>query len=429
MRIAVWHNLPSGGGKRALYYHIRGLVERGHRVESWSPPTADLSYLPLGELVPEHTKPFEWTPFRGRYPLTRLITPYKNIVDKLAAMDRHCRACAEDINRRGFDVLFANACTFFRTSSIAHYVKIPTAIYLQEPFRWLYEALPELPWLALPTPEAGVWSVRHLKRFLANLVETQALRVQARHELANARAFDAILVNSLFSRESVLRAYGLDAKVCYLGVDTNLFVNERKLRREWFVVGLGAIVPEKRLELAIEAVALLPDPRPDLVWVGNVASREHLERMQRLARTRGVNFRTEVGIPDTDVVDLLNRAALLVYSPRLEPFGLAPLEANACGLPVVAVAEGGVRETILDGVNGLLVEDDPAAIAEGMQRVLTDPAYASRLGTTGCELVSQRWSLSAAIDRLEQRLAEVTRKGFTSSAPPLPLADTGDHDL
>jgi len=35
MKIAVWHNLPSGGGKRALYHHVRGLVERGHRVESW----------------------------------------------------------------------------------------------------------------------------------------------------------------------------------------------------------------------------------------------------------------------------------------------------------------------------------------------------------------------------------------------------------
>jgi len=115
------------------------------------------------------------------------------------------------------------------------------------------------------------------------------------------------------------------------------------------------------------------------------------------------------------VVDLLNRAALLVYCPRLEPFGLAPLEANACGLPVVAVAEGGVRETVLDGVNGLLVEDDPEAVAAGIDRLLTDRTYASRLGTTGRELVSQRWSLSASIDRLEQRLAEVIRLGRLGS--------------
>ncbi len=407
MKIAVWHNLPSGGGKRALYYHLRGLVKRGHTVESWCPPTADLSYLPLREFLPEHTKPFDWMPFEGRHPLTRLITPYKNIVNQLAAMDRHCRACAEDINRGGYDILFANACKFFRTSSIANYVKIPSVLYLQEPFRALYEAFPDLPWPALPAPEAGVWSVAYLKRFIANVVETHALRIQARHELTNARVFDSILVNSLFSRESILRAYGLDAKVCYLGVDTNLFVNQRR-PREQFVVGLGAINPQKRLDLAIGAIALLPKPRPNLVWIGNVANLGHLERMHSLARTSGVNFLPEVGIPDKEVVNLLNRAALLIYSPRLEPFGLAPLEANACGLPVVAVAEGGVRETIIDGVNGLLVDDDPAAVAEGIQRLLTDPTYAAQLGRTGSELVSQRWSLSASIDRLEQRLTEVT---------------------
>jgi len=41
MRIAVWHNLPSGGAKRALYDHVRGLVDRGHSIESWCLPTSD----------------------------------------------------------------------------------------------------------------------------------------------------------------------------------------------------------------------------------------------------------------------------------------------------------------------------------------------------------------------------------------------------
>jgi len=47
----------------------------------------------------------------------------------------------------------------------------------------------------------------------------------------------------------------------------------------------------------------------------------------------------------------------MVYSARLEPFGLAPLEANACATPVVAVAEGGVRESIRNGVNGVLISE------------------------------------------------------------------------
>ncbi len=57
MRIAVWHNLPSGGGKRALYEHVRGLIQRGHYVEAWCPPTASQTYLPLSLMIKEHVTP------------------------------------------------------------------------------------------------------------------------------------------------------------------------------------------------------------------------------------------------------------------------------------------------------------------------------------------------------------------------------------
>jgi len=66
-------------------------------------------------------------------------------------------------------------------------------------------------------------------------------------------AFDDILVNSFFSRESVLRAYGLDAKVCYLGVNTQKFVN-RSQKRESFAVSIGALAPEKNVEFVMQAL-------------------------------------------------------------------------------------------------------------------------------------------------------------------------------
>ena len=57
LRVAIWHHLPSGGGKRALHDHVRGLVERRHTLEAWCPPTADRSFLALSGLVPEHELP------------------------------------------------------------------------------------------------------------------------------------------------------------------------------------------------------------------------------------------------------------------------------------------------------------------------------------------------------------------------------------
>jgi glycosyltransferase involved in cell wall biosynthesis len=94
----------------------------------------------------------------------------------------------------------------------------------------------------------------------------------------------------------------------------------------------------------------------------------------------------------------------MLYAPRLEPFGLAPLEANACGLPVIAVAEGGVRETIVNEVNGLLVDSAPSAMAAAISRLLAEPSLRRQLGINGRHIVEQKWGMSASLDRLEQHL-------------------------
>src|SRR5208337_4210867 len=141
----------------------------------------------------------------------------------------------------------------------------------------------------------------------------------------------------------------------------------------------------------------------------------------RIAQKAGVDFLPKVRIGDKELVDILNRALMMVYAPRLEPFGFAPLEANACGLPVVAVAEGGVRETIIDVVNGLIVEHDTVAMAGAIERLMLDGEYATKLGENGRRIVEEKWSLSFSIDRLESRFNEVMAKvgtvGINESGP------------
>lgn len=405
MRVAVWHNLPSGGGRRALHDHVAGLVARGHTVEAWCPPTADRTFLPFGPSVREHIVDLEWPTPRHRSDEWQVTL---EIERSLAAMDAHCRQCAVEIDQGGFDVLFANSCMFFRTTSIGRFAKTPAVLYLQEPFRWLYEALPQLPWVARPR---GAWSPWRPSTYRAAFVDMRVLRnnrAQVRDEVMNAKAFRRVLVNSYFSRESVLRAYGLDSDVCYLGIDAEGFV-DRGLARDSYVVGLGAITHEKNLSLCIEAIGAIPSPRPKLVWVGNVANETYLDRMRRLAAAQQVVFEPMVRVSNETLLDVLNRAAVMIYAPRLEPFGLAPLEANACGVPVVAVAEGGVRETVVDGVTGLLVAHNPAAIATAISRLLDDPALARQIGANARQAVEAKWGLASATDRIEQHLARYAR--------------------
>jgi glycosyltransferase involved in cell wall biosynthesis len=425
MKIAIWHNLPSGGGKRALFDHIQGLVDRGHTLESWCPSTADQTYLPLSGLIKENILPLSWEPRIAKNRIDEIIDPYRDVASKLAAMDLHCRQCAEQINAGGFDLLFANTSALLHVSCIGRHVNIPKVIYLQEPCRPLYEAMaqepyrclsadasPQLPWIALPKAETGRFT--SLKRFPRDFMQMQAWRLQAREEWLSAKAFDRILVNSFFSREAVVRIFGLDAKVCYLGIDTRKFVNQHR-SRENFIVGLGAIAEHKNVKFVVDSIARLPEPRPGLVWIGNAASNLYIKELVQRAVNCGVSLDTSVRVSDNELVDTLNRAMLMAYAPRLEPFGYAPLEANACGLPVVAVAEGGIRETIVDKVNGLLVEGDTQAMATAIQRLMSDHVYARQLGENGADRVSRQWSMDAAIDRLEGMFAQVLAQRVESN--------------
>ena len=408
MKIAVWHNLPSGGAKRALYYHVRGLIERGHIVESWCPSTANHTYLPLNQLISEHIVPFEWQ-WKTSYQVIpgRLLT-YNRLISRLQAMVRHCQMCAEQINHSDFDVLFANASDFFHVTAIGRHVKIPKLLYLPEPCRNLYEASPDSPWAALSPPKDAWWSPKNLRRFFGDLLAMQSLRIRVREEILNAKAFDLILTNSYFSRESILRAYGLEAKVCYLGVDTELF-QAKGSEKQKFVVGLGSFGFHKGIDRAIRAIATIDNnKRPDLVWIGNASQKKYQQEIEKLAQSLEVNFIPKINITDEEIVDILSRATVMLYTSRLEPFGFAPLEANACQTPVVAIAEGGIRETIREGINGFLIDDDnPIAIGKAILQFLENSNLVTQIGANARKEIINNWSWSQAVERLEKYLLKI----------------------
>jgi glycosyltransferase involved in cell wall biosynthesis len=380
------------------------LVARGHVVESWCPPTADQEFLSIGEIVREHIVPLEmierasWKAVPARLKGAGSLTPAK-----LEALDIHSQRCAKEISEGRFDVVLATSSRLFAVTSLAEHLRVPKALYLHEPYRPLYEALPRLPWPALDKAEGS--RLLAVRNRLHDAVEVHGLRLQAREELAGVRAYDLVLTNSYFSRENMLRSYGIDATVCYLGVDTDRY-RDQGLARKRMVVGVGAFIPGKRLDVIIEAVAQLGPAPPDLVWIGNAEDPGYLKEVSELARRRKVPFTPLRDISHDQVVRVLNEAAVLAYAPRLEPFGYPPLEAAACGLPVVARAEGGVRETVVDGETGLVVDSD-RQLPSALQQILDDSELARRFGAAGRRRAESVWSLPASMDRLESHLFEL----------------------
>ncbi|HYG22143.1 MAG TPA: glycosyltransferase family 4 protein [Verrucomicrobiae bacterium] len=408
MKIAVWHNLPSGGGKRALFHHVEGLLAQGHKVEAWCPPTADQTYLPLSQLCRENVVPLA-SRAGGRKVRWR---PVSAMTARLGAMDEHCLLCAADIQSKGFDLLFANSCAAFAVSPIARHVQIPSVIYLGEPFRHLYECMPGsqhgagFPWAALPE-RAGQSRSRYFKSQLADLLGKRALRLQVREEIRNAKAFSTILVNSLFSRETVLRTYGLESRVCYLGVDVKGFKPTGE-PKEGFVVGLGGLYAAKGPDRALRALATIPDAaRPPFLWIGNMSpSSGYAKSLADLARSLQVRWETRIRVPDAELVSILSRASVLLYTPRLEPFGLAPLEANACGTSVVGIAEGGLRESIHHGANGRLVNHfDPDELGRLVAELTGSRELAREEGANARRHVENHWAAASGMARLTNELS------------------------
>lgn len=406
MKIAIWHNLPSGGGSRALNYHINGLHQRNHHIEIWSnsPDAEGFMQIPAGIKI--HQIPLirnKKTSFRDKIKSV-FFEKDQNILD----MEAHCQRCADEINNGDFDVLFANSCFYYAVPLIAKYIKIPKVLYLGEPFRFFYESLPRLVWEAPKGAAGQLFRRSYWLPFLEDLWVERKNRVQLREERKNFEVFDKVLVNSIYSAESCLKAYGSPAEVCYLGIDSSIF-KENQIASSDYVIGLGNFYINKNPRLAIEALAEMKQNKPKLIWVANMVDKAYSQEMYELAQKLNVNFEIKTLVNDEELVSLLSNALCMIYTSQLEPFGFAPLEANACGTPVIALQEGGVKETIIDGKNGFLSNRNPQNIAKHLDFLAQNKDLREEMGIFAAQYVRTEWTLEKCTNNIENALESVLK--------------------
>jgi glycosyltransferase involved in cell wall biosynthesis len=169
----------------------------------------------------------------------------------------------------------------------------------------------------------------------------------------------------------------------------------------------GRLGPQKSLDVALEAVAELPDVT--LVVAGDGPDRGALERR---ARELGVDGRARFlgSVPRDGVLRLFRAADASVLSSSWENLPHTVLEALAVGSPVIATSVGGVPEVVRDGENGLLVPvRDPHALAEAIRRFFADDDLRSRLAAAAPGSVAAL-SEDAVFSRIEETLAEAARR-------------------
>ena len=217
---------------------------------------------------------------------------------------------------------------------------------------------------------------------------------------ASARRADRLLTDSSFSRDEIVAAFAIDSDridVVPLAVSA-LFTPDHTIAREPFVLHVGDLHPRRNLSMLLDAVLTLRCTTPACAELRLVLAGS--DRGLRESLTRQANGAADalvhVGTPaDSELIDLYRRAAVFAYPSRYEGFGLPPLEAMACGTPVLASTAGSVPE-VVGSAALLLAADDGHGWREAMHRILTDKAYAAELGARGTERASQfTWERTA----------------------------------
>ena len=163
------------------------------------------------------------------------------------------------------------------------------------------------------------------------------------------------------------------------------------------VVSLGRLVERKGVGNVVKALAVAPDAELVIAGGPDRASLDDdpaVRRLRAVARAAGVEDRVTLTgrLAREQVPALLRSADVAVAVPWYEPFGIVPIEAMACGVPVIASAVGGMIDTVVDGVTGVHVPPrDVGALAGALSRLLGAPDLRRRLGRAGAARARERY--------------------------------------
>ena len=397
MKIAVFHNLSSGGAKRSLHGFVKHLAAQKHQIELFIPSTADESFLNLRHLVCQTTViPVQRT-VAGTLRSTRYLLPIRfSPADLRRAQER----LANTINSKDFDVVLVEQDRFTMSPFLLKFLSRPHVYYCQQPSR-LGETIREKLYFPDHLRMTAQQRLRHRwHKYLAKKIPQM--------DQENASSAKYIITNSDFTRQAIQKLYNRNASVSYLGVDTDIFRHTGPPRGD-YVLSVGSFEPLKGYEFLVRVLARLPQAqRPPLIIIANAGDPSYVNAVKRLAEQNKVRLELHSMVDDNQLVRYYNEARLFLYAPYLEPFGLAVLEAMACGTPVVTVKEGGIRESVVENQTGLLADRDEEEFSNAVLKLLQDPTLAETLAKNAQEAISNFWTFRHATQRLLDHLMAAT---------------------
>jgi glycosyltransferase involved in cell wall biosynthesis len=320
---------------------------------------AERVFLALCDVFPDadvFTAVYDEEGTEGRFAHRRIHTSFLQRVRPSARTFRtllplYPRA-VESLDLRGYDLVVSSSSAWAH-GAIADEGAVHVC-YCHNPFRYAWNACE---------------STLRCRDPLSRAVLGAVLQRWRRWDRTAAQRIDAYVANSETTRRRIARYFNRDAALLNPPVETGRFAPGPV--GEHYAV-LSELMPHKRIAVAVEAFNRLGLP---LVVIGNGPDE------RRLKRLAGPTVSFAGRVSDERAAELLQSSRALVVTAT-EEFGIAAVEAQAAGRPVVALAEGGVRETVLDGVTGVFYDTpDAVTLAAAIARfdpLAIDPAACVR---------------------------------------------------
>jgi glycosyltransferase involved in cell wall biosynthesis len=224
-----------------------------------------------------------------------------------------------------------------------------------------------------------------------------------RTDVKAAARVGTYLTQSPYTARQIEKFYGVEPQVIGAPIDCTVFKPGTSQREDFFLICGRLIEPYKRVGIAVEAFRRLGLP---LIVAGGGPALEELRR----DAPPNVTFTGE--LDDESVVDLMQRARALIF-PSQDDFGLVPVEAMACGTPIIAYRGGGATHTVVDGFTGSFFDEQtPESI---QQAVLDFPP--GELDHSAIRIHAEQWDVNAF--RARVRTAVERAAGLEPTIPTL----------
>ncbi len=382
-RVAIFHNLPSGGGIRVLNSFISLLGNEFNISVHYPSGSSALS-------APASVSLKEW-PFPQGKRITgsrRVAAPFV-LISRLKAFDDLCKRISRAMNDA--DIALVHNSMYVAAPPVLKYLEVPTLYFCYEYPRHIYE------------PE----TIRRADGALGRLLLSRLRKLECGMDQEAVAAAESIVTLSAWMRDRMLEIYERKAGIIRPGIDTNFFRPGPETGRSG-VLSVGALWPYKGHDIAIQSVSRIRQAtRPSLTVIADREYPDYGRYLKRSANDLKVQLDIRMNVSDRTLLDLYSSSEAVLCCQKDEPYGLVPLEAMACGTPVIAVNQGGFRDNIRNGENGFLVHRNPESISTALNRMRADPELRRNIVREGLAFVTEERTTGSAVETLIGSLYEL----------------------